>query len=170
MPKLTQTISKAQGKAILHPVWEDVCEKFADQGHTEPESARVRYEEDAHDSDRHFARAAMDGSFVEFAPSLALAPMQVILGIMSHEAGHLVDLTHPGRFWMEKGKLVEYDEIPSKNGKKFLDRWHRRSDDDVEIIADRIAEVVMGFTIGYVGPCLVQCADCGGVRRPKGLR
>lgn len=168
---IAQHLTKAQGRSILHPVWKDVCAKFEEHGFFEPIKARVQYTEEAHDSCRHFARAAMDGSFVEFAPSLAMTPMPTIVGIMAHEAGHLVDLSHPGVYWLKRETLTFYQELPQRGLKRLLAKWHARSDDEVERIADLIAESVMGFRIGYVGgECLVQCADCDGPSRPKGLR
>ena len=63
------------------------------------------------------------------------------------------------------------DKLPGKNIRKHMEQWRSRSTDEVEMVADQIAEMVMGQKIGYVGPsgCIVQTLGRGKTR-PKGLR
>jgi len=157
-------------RAILIPPWLEICEVFESKGFEFPSAAKVRIVSWAHDSCRHFAAASEDGKDVYFSPDMAELPDATALAIMAHEAGHLVDLSCPCRFWWLNGKLVDAGEFnKSKGFKRALERWRARSEDDLEWIADAIAEQVLGVRIGYSGKCLIQTLD-GGIPRPKGLR
>jgi hypothetical protein len=165
------SIDAEQAQAILEPIWERVLDAFEEYGHQEPSKAKLGFDPALHDTCRHFAGTTLDGKSVYYAPALADMPIDTIEAIMAHEAGHIVDLSNPGRWWFRGGELCFLKELPSKNLKKLLVEWSERDDDEVEHVADAIAEVCMGRRIGYIGEggCLVQTWDKG-KRRPNGLR
>jgi hypothetical protein len=106
---------------------------------------------------------------VWFAPDAVLLPDASLFAIMAHEAGHVVDLRKPGRWFWVDGKPV-FEEFGSRS-KRQIARWHQREDDHIERIADAIAEAVFGHQIGYTGTrsCLVQTFSRGR-SRPEGLK
>jgi hypothetical protein len=155
-------------EAVLETVWEHVVRLFHRQGFDHPSKAKLSFDPSRHDSCRHFA--ATDGSEVYVAPALADMPYETMLGIMAHEAGHVEDLSCPGVWWLRSGRLCRA-EFPSKGARKMVRAWEDRSDDEVERVADALAEVALGRRIGYVGHagCLVQFVGRG-KNRPKGLK
>ena len=163
---------KDEARAILLPLWKETCALFKSQGHPSPARAKFELDSSAHDSCRHFAGATEDGSVVVVAPELVDMPLYTVQAILAHEAGHVVDLSAPGHWWSPKsGEIVFVETLATKGLKRHLERWKGRSDDEVERVADGIAEMVTGHRIGYVGAasCLVQAFDRG-ARRPVGLR
>jgi hypothetical protein len=155
---------------VLEAVWEEVIRKFEGKGLDHPASARLSFDPSRHDSCRHFAATTMDGSEVLVAPSLADMPYETVLAILAHEAGHVEDLCCPGVWWYRQGKL-RHTDLPNRGMRRFIQAWKDRSDDEVEHVADAIAELALGQRIGYVGHpgCLVQFVGRG-KRRPKGLK
>lgn len=157
--------------AILETIWQDVTAQFLRNGHEEPARAALVLDEAMHDSCRHFAGTTPDGKSVRVAPILIDMPADTVIAILAHEGGHVVDLSNPGRWWFRNGKLALVEELPTRGLKKLLSAWRDRSDDELERVADAIAESVLGMRIGYVGTgsCLVEALGRGRPR-PKGLR
>ena len=154
---------------VIETVWEQVVRTFSDKDLHHPESARLSLDPSRHDSCRHFAATTMDGSEVLVAPDLADMPYETMLAILAHEAGHVEDLCSPGVWWFREGRLRRVS-FPKRGAKGLVRSWQDRSDDEVERVADAIAELALGQRIGYVGHagCLVQSVGRG-TRRPKGL-
>jgi len=155
---------------VLETIWEHVVLRFTAASFRHPAKAKFSLDPSRHDSCRHFAAAAMDGSEVFVAPALADMPFETALAILAHEAGHVEDLASPGVWWFRNDRLLR-SEFPAKGARKVVKAWEQRSDDEIERVADAIAEVALGIKIGYVGEpsCLVQCAGRGR-RRPDNLR
>lgn len=127
--------------------------------------------DDAHDTERHFAMTRGDGRQVILAPEAADLGIGTLVPIMAHEWGHVSDLLMPGR-WLLLGRYepaVWDGGASKKQSKRNYRRWLERTDDEIEWAADAIALAVTGKRIGYCGPCLLQCFG-GGKPRPKGLR
>jgi len=130
----------------------------------------------AHDTERHFAGASTDGRLIVVAPQMADLPEDTVAAIFAHEFGHIVDHLYPGRFVTDGDELVFLrdeafdDENPRKVQSRIarIRQWEARSDYEVEVTADLIAERVLGHRIGYEGPCMLQGFNRG-VRRPKNL-
>lgn len=179
---------------VLSAYWDSVVGRFASEGYDQPSLVKkVRVDPKWHDTCRHYAGASHDCKTLVVAPELAELPVRSILGILAHEGGHFVDLSSPGRYWFRQlravnprqgaavlamgrsagdGKLLWFfEELPEKNLRKHMAEWKERDDDEVEFVADAIAESVMGTKIGYVGhpACLVQSLGKG-IDRPTGLR
>ena len=165
-------LSDEEAWEILDPHWQIIVDAFCEKKLlTRKRLPRILIDSSYHNSCRHFAECLHDGSEIHFAPEMWALPEATVHGIMAHEAGHVVDLSHPGKFWHRGGELVVAGEMPSKGLRKLLQRWRDRSDDEVERVADAIGELAMGKRIGYVGPesCLVECLGAG-QPRPRGLR
>ncbi|MHC4617126.1 MAG: hypothetical protein ACYTEQ_05165 [Planctomycetota bacterium] len=172
LPKSTFPIDEAEAIEVLLPQWEQICEIFEEHGHMEPsEVSTLVVTPDVHDTCRHFAATRDDGKVVYVAPEMCHLPLEVVAGVLAHEAGHVVDMRNPGIFWFRYGDLCAVEELPTKRLRKHLREWGERSDDEIERVADAIATEAIGTKIGYVGPpyCLVQAVGRG-IRRPKGLR
>ena len=124
-----------------------------------------------HDSPRHFAACTDDGLKIYAAPELADLPDQMVLAILAHEFGHATDFLYPAEFarGREGTHRRDFKEVSEKQVRSWISGWRGRDADSVEFAADGIAEFVMGFPIGYCGPCTVQCFE-GGIPRPAGLR
>lgn len=107
-----------------------------------------------HDTARHFAATAVRGpqAIIQIAPELALAPAAVIVGIMRHEFGHLVQMACGAKAPVKPPKSKAYDAI--------------------ERHADRIAEKVFKTKIFYDSRGVeVSGPGAKGKRpRPAGLR
>jgi hypothetical protein len=187
--------------AVLRPFWEETVQAFAHKGFPEPASTRVEIERKWHDTCRHHAATRSDGRLVGYAPQTADLDPSSISAIMAHEAGHIVDLTNPGVYWFRPAErvplrqgarvvsvfdveptfkdatLFRFERMPHQQSKHMRD-WERvhssreEADmDEVEHIADALAEFVLGKRLGYVGSpeCLIQAVG-EGIDRPKGLR
>lgn len=130
---------------------------------------------DMHDTDRHFAGTTLDGRKVCAAPELAELPEDNVAAILAHEFGHVVDHRYPGRFVYADEELVLLAEVPegAHRGDQArvarMKQWEGRDDDEIERVADAIAEQATGQQIGYSGPCMLQGLNRG-KPRPKGLR
>lgn len=131
------------------------------------------------DSDRHFAATTTDGKQIVAAPELADCTEDIVIGIMAHEFGHVVDHLYPARFFLEddESSLIffgddKYDPEDPRTAQQRvarMRRWENRSDYEVERTADLIVEQAIGHPIGYVGPCMLQSLSRG-APRPKKLR
>lgn len=181
--------------AVIRPHWDDVLAIFERKGHPEVRRASVEVDEKWHDTCRHFAAMSTDGGLLALAPQMADLPVENIIALLAHEAGHLVDFLNPGRFWFrpasqvhvregcrvlsvldvdpsEKGPvLFWFQTLPVKNVRKHMQEWEQRDKDETERTADAIASAMLGQFIGYTGPkdCLIQAVGAG-IPRPKGLR
>jgi hypothetical protein len=158
-----------EAAAIIETTWEQVADVFRREGFPQPAQARLEVASDAHDSCRHYAATSVDARIVVFAPEIVLLPAGSIEAIMAHEAGHVVDFSNPGRFWYRNDALVVQETLPSRGLKRLFSAWIDRSRDEQERVADAIAEHVMEYRIGYVGPCMIQDINRG-QHRPRGLR
>jgi len=192
----SEPLTSDEAWAVLEPYWIEIVAEFKAKSLLAPTKiSRVEVDPAWHDTCRHFAGATTDASVVIFAPELADMPVPTIRAIMAHEAGHLSDFAAPGIHWyrpmtalpLREGLgatvfadgspkstdpvLMIVDKLPGKNIRKHMEQWRSRSTDEVEMVADQIAEMVMGQKIGYVGPsgCIVQTLGRGKTR-PKGLR
>jgi hypothetical protein len=159
-------VSPREARLILEPYYEALQAQFAEAGFDRVEGTKLRCSEDMHDTPRHFAGCATDGSVIYVAPQLVELPESTVLGILAHELGHAADFLYPAEFLL-RGDHVVLVEEPDKYLKKG---WKQRDDDTVELVADGVAEFVLGVSIGYRGPCRLQSLGVGGGRRPLGLR
>jgi len=188
-------LTSEEAWAVLEPYWKEIVAEFSAKKLMAPSKVvRVDVDPKWHNTCRHFGGARTDAKVVIFAPELADMPVPSIRGIMAHEAGHLTDFAAPGIYWFRpiealalreglratvfaddprrtESVLMKVRELPEKNLRKHMQDWHDRSRDEVEMIADKLGEYVLGKKIGYVGPsgCLVQSVGRGKTR-PKGLR
>lgn len=127
---------------------------------------------------RNFAACRTDGRLLVLSPDLIHLPQATADGILAHELGHAVDFSYPARIGFDKrGHVVVIDD--SKKGvttgqppipEAWVHEWETRSNDEVEGFADKVAEAVTGWRIGYAGPCRLQTVGRGIRPRPKGLR
>jgi hypothetical protein len=166
-----------------------------DAGLSEPSRVkRIEVVSDWHDTCRHFAGMTHDSETLIVAPEFAgdNVPPETIVAILAHEAGHAVDLARPGELFFRqphrlvcpKGgrwKVMPMLQGPRADGKcliamdrssitsKVKNAWYGRGKDEVEQVADAVAETVLRRRIGYAGPCLIQTLDKG-IVRPEGLR
>jgi len=196
-PNDAQAYAPEVAWGVLRPIWTELTARFAAKSMPEPSLVtKVTIDPKWHDSCRHFAAVAADGSEAFFAPQLIDMPMATIVAIMAHECGHIVDLRNPGIYWyrlapatasamrtmMQILVAVPPEELAStpvlmqmltrpKRPERVLKLWDDRSRDEVENVADKLAESVLGRKIGYVGgeTCLVQAVGKG-KPRPVGLR
>lgn len=154
-----------EARLILEPYYESLQEKFSAAGLERVEDTKLLCSEELHDTSRHFAGCTTDGSRIYVAPQLVELPESTVLGILAHELGHAADFLYPAEFLLRGDRVVLVE--PDKHRKKG---WRQRDDDTVELVADAVAEGVLGTQIGYRGPCKLQSLGVGGGRRPKGLR
>lgn len=170
--------------AVLEPYFSVTRERFVqfcqDRG-LGTALLRTRFEvsDVVRDSDRHFAATTTDGKKVVAAPDLADCTEDIVIGIMAHEFGHVIDHLYPARFFLEDGesKLVFFgddiydpeDPRTAQHRVARMRRWESRSEYEVERTADLLVEQVLGHTIGYVGPCMLQSLSRG-VPRPRNLK
>jgi len=166
-PEKRRLVATAAARRVLEPPWREICAIFEAAGYDAPGRAKFTVTTDVREGCRHFA--ATTGDEVMFAPQMVDLPFDSCAGIMAHEAGHVVDLTAPCRYWWQGGELVEAHVVDPPS--RLIGRWNARPHDDVERIADAIAMMVVGVKIGYVGSpgCVVQALGRGR-RRPKDLR
>jgi hypothetical protein len=165
-------VDEAEADAIIVPYWQDIIEQFEESGYPQPATlCDIILTDEVRDSCRHFAATREDGKMLYLAPDIVHLPSDLIMGILAHEAGHIVDLQSPGIYWFRNDELIVSDELPSRGFRKILRAWRDRSDDEVERVADEIAFDATGVRIGYVGgsTCLVQALGRG-IKRPKGLK
>ncbi len=165
-----------EAEAVIDPYF-TVIQKIFMEGGAEVRKVRLELARWAHDTPRHFAATEDTGRVIIVSPEFAMLPEETIAAIISHEFGHVVDFLYPGRYVLiDDGELVEMPVVPE--GALISDKaeqahvararaWRRRSKDSVERTADAIAELFTGRTIGYCGPCELQCFDRG--RRPRRL-
>lgn len=153
-------------RLILEPYFEELKQQYVDAGLERVSETRLRCSANLHDTPRHFAGCLQNGTMIYAAPQMIELPEATVMGILSHELGHAADFLYPGVFVL-RGDEVEIDEDPDR---QRLKGWKQRDDDTVEIVADLIAEKVLGISIGYRGPCHLQSLGVGGSRRPVGLR
>lgn len=174
--------------------WRKIVEMFSLSGFSEPERvSRFRISSSWHDTCRHYAGAKTDGTMLVVAPQIVDLEPSTIFALLAHEAGHFVDFGQPGRWFFRTPSAVRVregaqiscvsEEFDSHNKglflfeqfprrfKKHLSDWKNRNPDEVERVADAIAEFATGTKIGYTGPphCLIQTI-AGGIERPVGLR
>jgi hypothetical protein len=125
---------------------------FVESGYKRCKAVRFELDPDMHDSPRHFAACRHDGKLILCAPELADQEDHTIVAIMYHEFGHATDFLYR----MTPKSVLDSDDEDDK--------------DEVERMADRIAEDVSGLRIRYHGPLKLQSFEHGRLGRPKGLR
>lgn len=165
--------------AILEPYFEATRDVFVEAGAQRCSRISLEIAPWIHDSPRHYAGTSETGKLVVAAPELAELPEGTVLAIFAHELGHATDFLYPAEYVLvDDGELVRLPPVPQK----LIDRkaeqanlartriWRDRDVDAVERTADAIAEKLTGRTIGYCGPCSIQCFDRGQRPRPLGLR
>jgi hypothetical protein len=160
-----------EARAIIEPYFRVVRESFERAGYPAIRRTTLTCDPKMHDTARHFAACRDDGLRIVVAPELAEGHYEVVCAILAHECGHAIDFLHPGEFVLMKERTVtrrDRDAETDKQWRKFLGAWKRRDTDVVELTADAIAESVLGVTIGYRGPCMLQ--SFSGAPRPIGLR
>lgn len=157
---------------VLEPYFVVVQQNFCDYGLERCARVKLWCAPWVHDTERHFAACTEDGQSIYAAPELADLPENTVLAIMAHEFGHATDFLYPAEFAMgQEGAAVRrpLERSSDKQVRQWLNGWKSRDDDQVEMSADAIAELVLGMPIGYRGPCQLQCFNCGS-GRPAGLR
>lgn len=159
------TASPHEARLVLEPYFEELRERFLQAGWDRLSKTRLRCRLEQHDTPRHFAGCLEDGLQVYVAPQLIELSVETVLGILAHELGHAADFLYPGEFLLRGDHVVH--QAPDK---ERLRGWRRRDDDTVEVVADLIAEQVIGAPIGYRGPCQLQMLGLSGRPRPVGLR
>lgn len=183
MANSAEDLDRAVALAILEPYFEAAREVYLDfaraRGLNVSALQRLRLECDPgmHDTPRHFAGAAQDGSVIVLAPQVVNLPEDTVAAIIAHEFGHIVDFQNPGLFVSdtEAQTLVLLRETDDDEGRATKTRfartrqWSRRDEHSVELTADLIAQEAIGQRIGYSGPCMLQGFNRG-VSRPKKLR
>jgi len=181
LPKNHPDLTPAQMKNSLREAAEAIRKVFVQRGADKVQRTKVKIEDWVRDKPRHFAACRTDGTLIVLASELALQPPKVMGAIIAHEFGHATDFYYPGSFLLDpRGELVvrrqgmrSNDSLP----RGVMDYWDRRDSDAIEKTADRIAERIMGISIGYCGPCNLQTIlygtpDESGCKypRPPGLR
>lgn len=160
--------------AILEPYFLAVRTQFVEQA---PRVKKVQLDisRQMHDTARHFA--GWSGRAVLASPEMVHLPEETVLAILSHEFGHAVDFLYPGAYVLVDGEgLVHQGDVAGSDKRAeqarvaIARRWEKRDDDTVERTADAIAEMVLGRSIGYSGPCLLQTFGPGVRPRPEGLK
>lgn len=159
-------MSPMQARLILEPYYVELQEQFIQAGFDKVRVTKLRCSWEMHDSPRHFAGCLQDGTIIYAAPELIQMPESTVLGILAHELGHAVDFLYPACAVL-RGDHVVFVGDPDK---ERIRGWKKRDSDTVEIVADLIAEEVLGTPIGYRGPCHLQSLGAGGSRRPIGLQ
>ena len=125
---------------------------------------------------RNFAATSEDARVIVVAPEIVELPPETVAAIIAHEFGHVIDFAFPADYAVARGELLRWrGQVPSTDPRAEqamaarLRQWHERDPDVVEVTADEIASQVVGQTIRYSGPCLLQTFDRG-MKRPKRLR
>jgi hypothetical protein len=181
---------------VIEPYWREMLQLFREHGFEAPGNvAKIVIDPEWRDTCRHFAGMSEDASTLVLAPEFADLPLANIKAILAHEAGHAVDLSSPGKYWFRRAvemhirqgawarsledlpqkfqgpAVFVFETLPSHNFAKHLRDWEGRPRDEVEMLADAIAEHVLGERIGYTGTegCIIQTLGRG-IPRPKGLR
>lgn len=165
---------------VLQPHFDAVRDTFAafapEEGTTLERLRKVKLEvtERARDAERHYARCREDGLLVQLAPEMAEdLELEEVVAVISHEMGHAADFAYPGNWVLmeprsERRRAVWIGDRDDRKARRWRQVWLDRDTDEVEWAADSIAKAVTGLSIGYCGPCMVQCF--GGKPRPEGLR
>jgi len=166
--------------AVLEPFFAEVRTVFVEYGYRRCAETQLEVDAEAHDTPRHFAGCRDDGLYVVAAPQMADLPVDNVVAIFAHEFGHACDFLYPTRFQLAGDELVVHPgewegkraptaEMDAKASRAVMKQWKDRTEDDVEQLADAVAEIVLGKPIGYSGPCRLQSFE-GGARRPTTLR
>ena len=168
---LTTDLSCDDAQLILEPYFQETQALFVESGLPKCSRTRLYVAPWVHDSPRHFAACAETGREIIVAPELAELPEGTVAAIFAHELGHAADFLYPGEFAMGRDGAMRRrrEDFTDSQWAKWMSDWATRDDDTVEIIADAIAERATQRSIGYVGPCQLQCFDRGNAR-PAGLR
>lgn len=130
---------------------------------------------DMHDTERHFAGTTLDGRKVCAAPEMANLPEDTVAAILAHEFGHVLDHRYPGCFVCAREELVFVAAVAEEGDRgdqtrvARMQQWTARGEDEIELVADLVAEKATGIRIGYTGPCMLQAMNRGR-SRPLGLR
>jgi hypothetical protein len=183
-PDLSTDVTDEEAYAVLEPYFLAARESYEEATDKlelpAKEIKKVRFEiwRGAHDKARHFAACEETGRVILAAPEMVELADKTVIALFLHEFGHAIDFLFPGKFSLSRDEIEVLPRLPSgadedKRVQQFLAaryrQWERRSRDTIEITADKIAEMVSGHRIGYVGPCMLQQIDAGRPR-PKGLR
>jgi len=178
-PVIRAAYSVEEAEAVIEPYFFVAREIFVLAGLPLCKKVTLEVAPWIHDSPRHFAACEDTGRRIIVAPEMAELPEPVLAAIMAHEFGHATDFLYPTEFVLvDDGELVRLPTVPGKLVNKKAEQanlarrnaWERRDADSVERTADAIAEAMTGHTIGYCGPCELQCFDRGRRPRRAGLR
>jgi hypothetical protein len=181
--------------SILEPYVHEVVDAFREIGADRITGLRVEITTEAGDDGRHFAACSTDGDLIIFSPDIVALPPATILALVAHEFGHAADFLYPAQWVQTRGGLRlldmpdnpyvqdEYGKVRKKAGARrppperllpvtgeMVRDWKERDEDEVELMADALAEEALGEVIGYRGPCMLQTVGSGVRPRPKGLR
>ncbi len=172
------SLSDEEAYFVLEPFFRETQALFVEHGLTRCKQVRFELDSEAHDTPRHFAGCAEDGSHIIAAPQLADRSIDEVAAVLAHEFGHACDFLYPARFLVADGELVQRwgtawnaraaitDERAAYNQRM---QWERRDPGEVERAADLIAQHVTGRVIRYGGPCMLQTYGAGAAPRPAGL-
>ena len=187
-PELQTTVTDEEAFYILEPWFLAAQEVFVEGldrlGFSPDPVLRVRFAIDGsiRDAPRHFAGCLSTGRVIYAAPEMVELTESIVGAVFLHEFGHATDFLFPARFRIRDGEAEPLVEVRSadltptgpeakklKAARGFYRVWESRGRDAVEVAADKIAELVSGRRLGYLGPCMLQHLD-EGVSRPRGLR
>jgi hypothetical protein len=131
-------------------------------------AAETRWQQDesVRDTYRHFAATDQDGSLISISYDLWRLPGDQPIGILAHEWGHALDFLYPA----EIAQIVGGRPVLSEPDDRELERWRKRSKDEVEVAADEIVFGVWGRALRYDPRCHLQSFSAGTRGRPRGLR
>lgn len=169
-----------EAHAILEPYFLAAREMFAEYCEklglgSEVQNTSFECWKAMHDTERHYAGTSPDGRKIYAAPEMADLPEDTVAALFAHEFGHVVDHRYPSMFVLVEEQLVFVGSVEGEDKRAEQARiarmrqWSRRKYDEVEVVADKVAEEVTGSRIGYSGPCMLQGLNRG-VPRPEGLR
>ena len=159
--------------ALIEPVVRRIRAEYVKRGFDELRNTVVEVSDRERDNARHFGACRQDGRLIVVSPKLVFLAPDTMAGIIAHEFGHAADYAYPAHFSVST-KKVSFKRTGQRSNdgisNAVYERWLHRSDDEVELWADAIAQAVLGLPIGYEGPCMLQTLYRGERPRPQGLR
>lgn len=158
-PRGREPIGPDEAEDVLLPIFLEMRKIAASRGFSKVATVPLRLSYDAGRTGRdlgYFHRVVCE---VCLSPRLALFPAHVQEGVVAHELGHAIAELYPA--W----QLLDGDAV-YRPGEYRPPRDH----EDIELLADMVAERVIGLRIHYHGRLHIQSTLSGVRPRPRGLR